>query len=405
MHRFFIYERLKRSLLEEMASGDWRSGQRFLSVRVIIRRWKVSRPTVCSSLQQLCEEGLLVAASRRGFFLGQGFQEKAQLLLRRNRTPPVQPPLPIEQKARLLRGVRGGRVALLLEAKAAAPQELFPGLPTGVSPSPRDCGRAFLKESRLHGFEVTSFLYDGTSQNAAWLRGQLEQGGFEGAAVFCRSSNPDIQPTLEPLIRQRKPLVIMYDDNQGLPAHSVNLNNVGLGYDAIRALHRAGHRKIIVLLRKAPLKLHLERLKGCCLARDEGGCGDVQLTTLRLGSGTRLDPHAVRHFADPASRPTAVFACESRLLQRAIPVWKQLRLRVPEDLSVIVCSSRSRHAGISVPLDAMQLKVGARIGRIAAQQLQRMQAGEPLEKVILLDVRHMRRGSLKTLEPTATERR
>ncbi|HWL51035.1 MAG TPA: substrate-binding domain-containing protein [Chthoniobacteraceae bacterium] len=393
-----LYQRLTRALLEEMASGAWRDGQRFLSVREVIRLWQVSRPTACSSIDALQEHGLLLPSPRRGCFLTRDFQSRAQLLLLRNRMPSVRPPLHFEQKARLLKGVRGGKVALLLETKDASPLEEYTEFPPELGPSPRECAAAFVREGRKYGFRVHFFLYDGSRPGGAWVRERLKEGAFDGAAVFCRSSHLIVQSALEPLMERRLPIVIMYDDCQGLPVHSINLNNVGLGYDAIRHLYQMGHRRITVLMRKGPLKLHKARLKGCLLAQAKGRCTEAQLTVLRIDFEKALTRQVRRHFADPATRPTAVFSCESNAVHRLVPFWTKIGLSVPEDLSVITCSSKARLQGLEVPLDTMQLKMGAKIGRTAARQLHRIQTGEALEKSVLLNVRYVRRGSTRALE-------
>lgn len=394
----YLHERLTRTLLKEMASGSWRDGQSFLSIREIIRRWRVSQPTVLSSLRSLQEKGLLTPSARRGLFLQRDFQQKAQILLRRSRTPAIPPQLHLEQKARMLKGVRGGKVALLLESKVASPLQEYAGLDARMSPSPRACAEAFLRESRKHDFTVHSFLYDGSRRVGAWIRRRLEEGGFEGAAVFCRSSHRIIKPTLEPLMERHLPIVIMYDDCQGLPVHSINLNNVGLGYDAIRQLYKLGHRKITIVARRTLLKLHKARIKGCLLAQTEGGCEEARLTVLRINGAAPLPPQVRRHFANPATRPTAVFACESDQVAHLAPFWKEIGLSIPEDISLIACSSKTALPMIDVPLDTMHLRMGARIGRTAARQLRLIQAGEPLEKSVLLDVKYVRRGSTRPLE-------
>ncbi|MDR1283459.1 MAG: GntR family transcriptional regulator [Opitutaceae bacterium] len=81
MASHFLHESLTRSLLREMASGAFREGQRFYSLRKIGRQWKISEPTVTGSLRWLTDKGLLRTSARRGCFLTTGFQQKAQLLL------------------------------------------------------------------------------------------------------------------------------------------------------------------------------------------------------------------------------------------------------------------------------------------------------------------------------------
>ncbi|HWL52225.1 MAG TPA: substrate-binding domain-containing protein [Chthoniobacteraceae bacterium] len=393
----YLHERLTRTLLEEMASGMYCNGQHFLSMRTIGRLWKVSEPTVTASLRSLVGKGLLRAAPRRGFFLRAGFQQKAQMLLRRNRIAPLEPPITLQQKVRLLQNIKGGKVAVLLETAQEPSLEEHREIPSRVTPSVRRCANAFEEESRKYGFESRWFLYDGSAATLQWMRERLEAGGFQGAAVFCRSSHEIVRPMLEPLISQHLPVVIMYDDCRGLPVNSINLNNVGIGYDAIRHLYKLGHRKITVLSESVQGKVSTARLKGCLLAQSEGGCRDAKLAFFKC-SENPTSGKLVRHFANPATRPTAVFTCESRSLRRVFGLWRRLGLSVPDDLSVIMCSSRATHREVEIPIDSMNLKVGRKVGRLAAQHLHKIQAGEPLEKSVLIDIAYVKRGSVRALE-------
>ncbi len=392
----YLHERLTRSLLEEMASGAYREGQLFLSLRTICRLWKVSEPTVVTSLRKLSEEGLLRSMPRRGYFFCNGFQQKAQILLRRNRIEALKPPLSLQQKMRVLQNVRGGKVALLLET---VPTTSVPNKAIGFFPPSelRKAACAFEKEGRRYGFECQWFPYVGDKADAKLLREQLEEGDFHGAVVYCRSDHETIEWMLGPLLARQLPVVVIYDDCAGLPVNSINLNNVGLGHDAIRQLYRMGHRRIAVVTRTSPLKVHAARLKGCLLAHSEGGCHDADLQILKLSPTKSLSAEIRRYFANPVRRPTAVFSSESRLLAKLAPLWNDLGISVPEDISVIAASSRTTLNGFHVPLDVMQLKVGSRIGRLAAKLLHRIQAGEALERSVLLDVNYIKRGSVRKI--------
>ncbi|RRK02201.1 hypothetical protein Ga0100230_003155 [Opitutaceae bacterium TAV3] len=413
MASHFLHESLTRSLLREMASGVFRDGQRFYSLRKIGRQWRVSEPTVTGSLRWLVGRGLLRMSARRGCFLTTGFQQRAQLLLRKARAPELAAAVSLEQKAWLLQGERGGVVALLLESDAnavltaeEAGSEGGGGgreLPAGLSSTVSRCAGAFARECERGGFEVRYFLYDAEREDGGRrerIRAGLERGGFAGAVVFCRSSHRVIRPLLEPLTRGRLPVVILYDDCQGLPVHSISLNNTGMGYDAVRHFYRMGHRRITVLAPRSSEKHHRDRVRGCVLAASEGGCRGVILSVFKIGGRAGGVPVAVRrHFANRVTRPTAVFVTLSGLLRGAGPLWERLGLEVPGDLSVIVCSSKSRMPGLegAGSVDTMHLDLGARVGRMAARQLQRLQAGEALEKSVLLDVVHKRRGSVAKL--------
>lgn len=387
----YLHEQLTHSLLKEMASGVYRNGQRFLSLRTIGRMWGVSEPTILSSLRKLTEWGLLRPEARRGYFLRIGFQEKAELLLRRNRLPPLRPMPSLQQKLRLIQKIEGGKIAVLLETVQPPPQQEYLGIPPQISPSVSRCAMAFEQESRRHGFELRWFLYDGGAASASWVREQLERGEFQGAAAFCRSSFKVTRPMLEPMMRKHLPIVIMYDDCQGLPVNSINLNNVGLGYDAIRHLYKAGHRRIAILARRLP-KTHEKRIKGCLLARSEGGCSGADLKIFYIPLSGAIPRDLQRLLWHPSERPTAVFACSSRVLAHVSPLLQGQ----PVPPSVIVCSSRSNHSGLGIPVDCMDLNVASKIGRTAARSLKKIQSGESLEKSIFIDVvykRHEARAS------------
>lgn len=393
-----LRDRLTRSLLEEIASGSWRAGQRFHSVRAIRRLWGVSQPTIVASLESLQEWDLLESSMRRGYFLREEFQQKAQVLLYRNRVPALPPSLHWEQKLRLLQGTRGGKIAVLFEQGSPAPPEPLDKLPPRLSLLARRCVGAFARHAPKHHFTPVYFPYDNNKESAGRIRDNLERGEYAGAAVFCRSGYRTLRFMLEPLFERGLPVVLMYDDCQGMPVHSININNVGMGYDAIRRLYQMGHRRVAAVMQKASLKPHADRIRGSLLAQRGGGCPGLKLQVLRVGMAAPLPPAIQDQFADASNRPTALFFTESALIPKFLPVWQRLGLSIPEDLSLIVCTGRKGVPGAEA-LDAMQLKVGARIGRIAARQLRRMQNGEPLEKLVLLDAAYIRRGSVRSPTP------
>lgn len=111
----YLHQKLSRSLLREMASGQYRAGQRFLSLRDIERIWKVSEPTIRTSLAWLASQGLVQSRPRSGYYLTRDFYPKALLLLRRSRRNKLPPLVTWLQRARQLQPEHGGRIALLLE--------------------------------------------------------------------------------------------------------------------------------------------------------------------------------------------------------------------------------------------------------------------------------------------------
>lgn len=399
----YLYERLTKTLLLEIASGMYRNGQRFLSVRDIERIWNVSEPTVLTSLRWLAEKELLKPRKRSGHFLIPGFQTKALLLSKKERTKPLQPILTLQQKVRRLRGQEGGEIAFLAETVTpTCPETVFDVFPEKLcSHSVIRCVRQFEKECANYHFKTEYLLYPrrGPHPNSLWIQQHLAQKEYAGIVVFCRSGFEPIESTLHASLKKQVPTVILYDDCQGLPVNSVNLNNVGIGYDAIKQLYHQGHRKITVLVmdEKWEIKPQESRLEGCRLAAAEASRSDLQMEVLRICRERPYSPALRRHFTNPKERPTAVFACKSHLVPYLYPLWEKLELRVPEDLSVIICSSKDHVYPLNIQFDFMNLKVAGRIGRIAARQLDLIQRGEPLEKSVLINASYMKRKSTRTV--------
>ena len=66
------------------------------------------------------------------------------------------------------------------------------------------------------------------------------------------------------------------------------------------------------------------------------------------------------------------------------------KFNAPSELSIINCSGKSSQLFEGLVLDTMDLNIAAKIGRLGAQQLHRIQSGEPLEKSILINARYVK---------------
>lgn len=63
------YEQVKRSLVKEIQTGRWSPGSPFPSESQLLQRYKVSRPTLIRSLQEMVREGYLYREQGRGTFV------------------------------------------------------------------------------------------------------------------------------------------------------------------------------------------------------------------------------------------------------------------------------------------------------------------------------------------------
>ena len=63
------YEQVKRSLVKEIQAGRWSPGSPFPSESQLLQRYKVSRPTLIRSLQEMVRDGYLYREQGRGTFV------------------------------------------------------------------------------------------------------------------------------------------------------------------------------------------------------------------------------------------------------------------------------------------------------------------------------------------------
>lgn len=78
------YERVKRRLLEEIQSGRRPPGAPFPSERELLQQFRVSRPTLVRSLQELVRDGYLVRQRGKGTFVAPTPQPTASIAARQD---------------------------------------------------------------------------------------------------------------------------------------------------------------------------------------------------------------------------------------------------------------------------------------------------------------------------------
>lgn len=183
----------------------------------------------------------------------------------------------------------------------------------------------------------------------------------------------------------------MYNDCQGLPVNSINLNNVGLGYDAVRHFIRMGFRNILVLSDARKLKAQEERIQGAQLAFSEIRSEECRLKILRIKLGAKSQAALAHYLARENSPRLALFSCSTGALSNARPLLLNTGRRIPDELAIIHCTSKKALSFNGLLLDTMSLNIASKVGQLAAEQLHKIQSGEPLEKSILINARYLKR--------------
>src|SRR5690625_344657 len=396
----FLYERLMRALLLEMASGLYGEGENFLSLRAIRRLWNVSEPTARSSIALLEEAALLESVPRSGYRLKPGFQERALLLL--HRSPGTSLPLQSnwrDKRWRLLRGEgieSARRIGLVLEVQSTDRSRKNQNDVAAL-----EAARTFFQDANRDGCDVLHFYRDGSPANEDFLLKEIEYAQLDAVVIFRRffiSGFPTFLKRLEPC---RIPVVTVFDNYEEKNAFSINFNNIGAGFSAAQIVLERRERRVAALVPSRLSQNLAHRLHGFLLGLKEFAAHGVAPTfeTLQLPVPGESLGEIKERLSDRNSRPSAIFVLGIsnyfQLRNRAIKEgW-----RIPRDIKILACGNpnllqkRDRNVEILL-LDFSE------IGRRAYRYVQKILDGSPVERMFLLPVPYIGSGANREAKPT-----
>jgi LacI family transcriptional regulator len=179
---------------------------------------------------------------------------------------------------------------------------------------------------------VLSEMQGRRTPGRGWIEGVLERRPTGVIAVFS-----DLSDTLRDQLRSRRiPLVVV--DPTGEPLHdtpSVGATNWNGGLTATRHLLGLGHRRIGVIGGPEWILCSRARLDGYRAAMDEAGVPvDPRFVShgkFHVGEGV-VKGRALLSLPD---RPTAIFAGNDLQALGVYQAARELRLHIPEDVSVV----------------------------------------------------------------------
>ncbi len=117
---------------------------------------------------------------------------------------------------------------------------------------------------------------------------------------------------------------------------AIGMDNVAVGYTAIKYLYSLGHRRILYYNIRRELMVGRRRYEGVCLARDEFGLE----STLEYRDDVHHDNGVYRDLMQRLQQPnipTAIFAEDELSALGAERALTRFGLRIPEDVSVMTC--------------------------------------------------------------------
>lgn len=173
--------------------------------------------------------------------------------------------------------------------------------------------------------------------------------------------------------------IVLIGQLQGVDIPSIDVNNIGGAYLAVKHLISLGHRRI-GLITNAPLQYtaSADRLEGYRKALEEAGIA-FQAELVRHGAFTPASGfQAMTELLEQKPLPTAVFVASDTVALGALQAIRQRNLRIPEDLALIGFDDIPLAEFTDPPLSTVRLPAFS-LGWGAAEHLIRLINGKEID--------------------------
>lgn len=352
-----LYSQIKTIMLQSIASGEYKVGEKIPSELELAKQYGVSRITTKQALNELMQEGIVDRVAGKGTFV--------------RRTVPLPNDAPdsaTHPQSSRVRSSQPGSFGLIVPFLKDTYEM---GIISGVEQELRgqDCRLIFRKTDNSI-----------TEENKAIE--SLRDEGVQGLIIFPAEGMYCSEALLK-LKLEQFPFVMVDRFYRGIECNYVVSDNFGGAYAAGEYLIHLGHREFGLIGYQPELAVSInDRIQGFCQALADQGIplsqARKELSMIREQTYDRhtgqVDPVAiqtVQAFLDRNPEITAIFAINDYLAICVLRAALQMGLNVPRDLSVIGFDNNILAANVEVPLTTVN-QPKEEIGKSAAQLLQRM---------------------------------
>ncbi len=164
----------------------------------------------------------------------------------------------------------------------------------------------------------------------------------------------DPQPVYAELQHHHIPLVFVDRRPPEPYGPVVETDNVEAGYLATNHLLNWGHRRIALVARQPKLSTVIGRTEGYCCALTEFGFQEIDRQIVSVDSTQGAAYAAALALLDDAERPTAIIAANHVMTLGVMSAIQTLKLRCPEEISVVAFDDLPWLALFLPPLTAVR---------------------------------------------------
>lgn len=238
---------------------------------------------------------------------------------------------------------------------------------------------------------------------------QLEARGVEGVLVLPSVQTADFR-RLKELQQSGVPVVLFDRLSERMDSEQVGADNFGGAYQATKHLIDNGHTRIAILNVDTSLNIASERLAGYLQALKDRRITtpDAYNQSCDCSSAASIAADvtaAVTRLMQCPQPPTAILTASDQLSMQALITFRELGLRVPQDIAIAAFSNTGLAEILAPPLTTIRqpaFEIGETAANKLLQLLRQKQQGIPqeeFERVELPMQLFVRRSSLWVRKP------
>ena len=336
----FSPEAFAQMVAQDICSGVYLTGERYLSVRELARKYTVSAGTAHQGVRQLCEERLLEVRGRSGTFIGPGIAGK---------------------------GLQVKYVHCVVCHKwEPTARFLSDGFPEGLT-------------GALTGVSLQIHILpdDKPVQYVSKLYGN---NGNKSPVIVGTVLNKVPREILKFFSDRQLPAVYFGDPQGDIKIPSMNRDQYKLGRLAASLLLDKGHKRLDLLMAEQWYpgdNRIIEAIEDEIAARGNGSI------SLRVQSVPHDSPDIMRGWINKMlsrdNRPTALICRRLSVSVEALKIARDMGLRIPEDIAIFNAGRDKIIEGIEPQITGVADEDGWHRGKHAGEMLMRIRRGEKLD--------------------------
>ncbi len=285
-----------------------------------------------------------------------------------------------DRRERVLKAIKEFGYAAGTRANGAPESKVFGLLMESLSEASRSEGFytrivSGIEEASYNlGYKVLLHVYRPEIDPLSSIR-ELMGRDIEGLII---ANDGDVTPEVIRKITLSGKPVVLVENYQPVPIHSVTADNFTAGRIMTEHLIALGHRRIGALGGPGKYSSLRDRMRGHQIAMLEQGVAlDPALSPLPISGNPRKGYVQMQQLLALAQRPTAVFAVSDRAAFGAMEAIKDAGLRIPEDISIVGIDDVRDSAYSSPPLTTYRVPKYD-LGKTAVSILHRLLAQDDL---------------------------